>query len=127
LSRTLALVALALFVAGAMGCATWQGARLYQSGTRALERGDTETALHDLSAAADLVPDASEIHNHLGLAQLQAGEPERALRSFERAVALDCDNHAASENLAKTEARLLRGAVERVAPLEAGVLGGDPP
>lgn len=94
--RWIATLVLALSVAG---CATWRGARLYQSGTDALERGQIEVALEDLSEAAELVPEASEIHNHLGIAQLEAGRTEQARRSFERAVALDCDNQAASDNL----------------------------
>jgi Flp pilus assembly protein TadD len=110
-----AAAALLVVSLGLSGCATWRGARLYQSGTHALERGDTASALRDLSAAVELVPHASEIHNHLGLAQLQAGEPVRALRSFERAVELDCDNRAARENLARAEARLARDAAGGVA------------
>jgi Flp pilus assembly protein TadD len=98
------------------GCATWHGARLYQSGTRALEQGDVDRALDDLSRAARLVPQASEIQNHLGLAWLRAGDEAEALRTFERAVELDCDNRAAGDNLARLEARLQRR--EREAALE---------
>jgi tetratricopeptide (TPR) repeat protein len=112
LPSAIAVLALSL---GSIGCATWQGARLYQSGSRALERGETEVALRDLTAAAERVPNASEVHNHLGLAQLQAGEPALALRSFERAVQLDCENRAASENLARTEARLTTQVAPRIA------------
>jgi Flp pilus assembly protein TadD len=81
------------------GCAQFQGARLYQSGTEALDRGDSEQAIADLERAAERVPDASEVQNHLGLAYAAAGRDEDALRAFHRAVDLDCDNHAAAQNL----------------------------
>ena len=100
------------------GCAAWRGARLYHTGTRALERGDVPQALADLEEAAVLVPEASEVHNNLGLAQLSAGQDDRALRSFERATELDCDNASASDNLRNLQVRLQRAersaAVDRV-------------
>jgi Flp pilus assembly protein TadD len=86
------------------GCAAIEGARLYSEGTEALERGDTETAVRSLELAAERTPDSSEVQNHLGIAYLGAGRRDDALRAFERAVALDCDNAAAERNLA-----LLRG------------------
>ncbi len=101
--RWIATAALAVSVAG---CATWRGARLYQSGTAALERGQIELALGELSQAARLVPEASEIHNHLGIARLEAGRIELARESFERALELDCDNQAASDNLERVQATL---------------------
>jgi tetratricopeptide (TPR) repeat protein len=112
----LAFLGLVGLMLSAAGCASWQGARLYQSGTAALEAGDVDRALADLSEAARLVPDGSEIHNHLGIARLESGDEQRALLSFERAVELDCDNQAASDNLARLERRMSReAAVDRVA------------
>jgi Flp pilus assembly protein TadD len=81
-------------------CSAIAGARLYSDGTRALERGDTERAVRSLERAAERTPDASEVQNHLGIAYLAAGRRDDALRAFERAVALDCDNVAAQRNLA---------------------------
>ena len=101
-----ARIALVLALAASLaGCASWQAARLYQSGTAALDAGRTERALADLGAAAQLHPEGSEIHNHLGLAQLAAGDEQAAKRSFERAVELDCDNEAARRNLSMFVAR----------------------
>ena len=113
LARLLAwgLVLLAL---SAPGCASWRGARLYQTGSAALEAGELDRALADLGEAARLVPQGSEIQNHLGLAWQASGDDARALAAFERAVALDCDNHAAVQNLARVDARLKRSAVDRV-------------
>jgi Flp pilus assembly protein TadD len=51
-----------------------------------------------LSRAAELVPQASEIQNHLGLAYWAEGQPEEARLAFDRAIALDCDNIAARQN-----------------------------
>ena len=98
--------------ASLVGCTTWHGSRLYHSGSAALDRGEIRLALVDLSQAARLVPQASEIHNHLGIAQLEAGDLELARASFERAVQLDCDNQAASANLERLE------AIERMAQHE---------
>jgi len=82
------------------GCAEIRGARLYQRGTLALDRGDPVAAVDDLEAAARLVPQASEIQNHLGLAYLAAGREGEARVAFEQALVLDCDNRAARANLA---------------------------
>jgi len=85
------------------GCSTFEGARLYRSGSRALERGDVAQAVTDLERAADLVPDASEVHNHLGLAYAAEGRHEDMLREFRRAVDLDCTNESARHNLRVAE------------------------
>ncbi len=87
------------------GCTSFQGTRLYGSGSEALERGETARAIADLERAAELLPDASEVQNHLGLAYDAAGRPEAAQQAFERAVALDCDNEAAQQNLDFVERR----------------------
>jgi Flp pilus assembly protein TadD len=105
-TRILLLGALTLWLGG--GCATWEGARLYRDGTRALDRGETEVAIADLERASVLVPERSEIQNHLGIAYQAAGRDADALLAFERAVALDCDNRAAQENLSVAELRQRR-------------------
>ena len=87
------------------GCSSYQGARLYQSGTLALDRGDSARAVEDLARAAELVPEASEVQNHLGLAYAAAGRGEDALLAFRQAVDLDCDNRAAAQNLYAAERR----------------------
>jgi Flp pilus assembly protein TadD len=92
------------------GCASFEGARLYARGTEALDRGELGAAIADLERAAALVPDASEVHNHLGLAYARAGREEEALREFERAVEIDCENEAAQHNLAAARGRASRGA-----------------
>ena len=89
-----------------VGCATLRGARLYQSGTEALDRGDAAQAIAELEEAATLVPHASEIQNHLGLAYASAGRDAEALAAFQKAVALDCDNTAAKRNLRAAELHL---------------------
>jgi Flp pilus assembly protein TadD len=53
----------------------------------------------DLERAAALVPAASEVQNHLGLAYAAAGRDADARAAFERAVELDCENAAAGQNL----------------------------
>jgi Flp pilus assembly protein TadD len=100
-----AALALGLVLGGSAGCASYRAARLYQSGSAALERGETPRAIDDLERAALLVPQASEVQNHLGLAYAAAGRNDEAEAAFRRAVELDCDNVAARENLAVAEAR----------------------
>ena len=102
MGRLLATLLLGVLVT--VGCTPFRGARLYTSGTEALERGDTTRAVADLERAAELVPHASEIQNHLGLAYAAEGRSQDALLAFRRAVALDCDNQAATRNLQAAEA-----------------------
>jgi len=93
-----------LGLAALAGCASFRGARLYDRGSAELDRDETAAAIADLERAAALVPRASEIQNHLGLAYLASGRRDDAQRAFERALVLDCDNDAARHNLV-----LLRG------------------
>ena len=91
-----------------VGCSSFRAARLYQSGTNALDRGDSTQAVLDLERAAELLPEASEVQNHLGLAYQAAGRERDAEFAFRRAVALDCGNAAAVENLRIAETRARR-------------------
>jgi Flp pilus assembly protein TadD len=99
-----ALLVLAAVALG--GCASFQAARLYRSGTQALDRGDPARAVAELEQAATLAPRASSIQNHLGIAYEASGRPDDALRAYQRAVDLDCGNGAAQYNLATLRARL---------------------
>jgi len=90
-----------------LACSSVQGARLYASGTRALDAGQAEQAVADLEAAAVLLPEASEVQNHLGLAYARAGRPDEAAAAFQRAVDIDCDNDAAQHNLRAAQAGYL--------------------
>jgi Flp pilus assembly protein TadD len=92
----------------ALGCTSLQGARLYASGTEALDRGDGAQAVADLERAAELLPDASPVQNHLGLAYVQVGRDAEARAAFQRAVDLDCSNQAAQHNLRAAKAGHLR-------------------
>ena len=98
------LVALLLVALASVGCASFQGWRLYSSGTDALDRGDIARAIADLERAAELAPRASEIQNHLGRAYAADGRSDEALLAFRRAVALDCGNLAARRNLRAAQA-----------------------
>jgi len=91
----------------AFGCSSFRAAALYQSGTSALDRGDSAQAIAELERAAELLPEASEVQNHLGLAYHAVGRERDAELAFRRAVALDCGNAAALENLRVVEARAL--------------------
>ena len=95
------LIALALLAGiAATGCATYEAGRLYSEGSAAIS-SDPERAVVQLERAAQLAPQASEIHNHLGLAYAEAGRSQDAIAAFERALAIDCDNEAAQYNLAR--------------------------
>ena len=106
-----AVVILALStVALSLGCSSYRAGRLYEQGTASLDARDSGAAIDDLERAAALAPHASEIRNHLGLAYAQAGRMPDALWAFEHAVALDCDNAAAQQNLVWAEDRLAAAA-----------------
>ncbi len=112
--RPAAMLVLIVALAPALACQgdahrAIRGARLYADGTEALARGEADRAIEDLSRAAALVPHASEIQNHLGLAYWRSGREASARAAFERAIALDCDNVAARRNLAN----LVRGGARR--------------
>jgi Flp pilus assembly protein TadD len=92
----------------ALGCSSFRAARLYQSGTNALDRGDSAQAIVELERAAELLPEASEVQNHLGLAYQASGRERDAEIAFRRAVDLDCANQAAVENLRVAETRAAR-------------------
>ena len=94
---------LLLAVSASLGCAAVEGARLYHSGTRALERGDVSRAIADLEGAAARVPHDAEVHNRLGVAYAAAGRRDEAIREFESAVALDCDHALAARNLRRAQ------------------------
>ena len=102
--RAALLLTLALTL-GLGGCATLEAARLYHSGTAALDAGQPERAIADLERAGELAPQASDVQNHLGLAYAAAGRSDDAERAFRRAVELDCENAAAQENLRAAELR----------------------
>ena len=90
-----------------------RGARHYAAGTQALTRSDGVLAISELERAADLVPHASEIQNHLGLAYWSDGRMQAAKSAFEKAIELDCENVVALANFE----RLMRSgnvAVEAV-------------
>jgi Flp pilus assembly protein TadD len=105
----LALVALAV---AQSGCASFRGARAYQRGSQALDRGDAPVAISEFERAATLVPHASEVQNHLGIAYSMEGRWDYALSAFRRAVELDCDNQAAQRNLTEAQAIVASNAAQ---------------
>ena len=86
-----------------------RGARHYAAGSDALERNQSDRAILELERAAALIPHASEIQNHLGLAYWSGGRREPARVAFKRALELDCENQAAEANLVS----LLRSGDDR--------------
>lgn len=114
------LVATLLTVALSVGCASLKGVHAYRQGNQALERGEPAAAVVYLERAATLLPDQSEVHNDLGLALAQTDELDEAVREFERAVELDCDNRAAEANLMLAQQRLRRVAGRPATDEESG-------
>lgn len=94
---------LLLAVSVSLGCAAIEGARLYRSGTQALERGDFASAIVDFEGAASRVPNDAELHNRLGIAYAAEGRRDDAIREFERAIELDCDHAVAARNLRRVQ------------------------
>ena len=129
----IALAALPLLASLALGCETaparaFRGARHYSAGSEALVLGENARAIAELERAVELVPGASEVRNHLGLAYWAEGRTDEARRAFEVALELDCENGAARQNL-ETLSRLEAGEPSSVARLGVDAPGapGGPP
>jgi Tfp pilus assembly protein PilF len=125
-TRAVMLVGILVLASVATGCEssamrTFRGARHYAAGTEALTRSEPVQAISELEKAASLVPHASEIQNHLGLAYWADGRPQEARSAFETAVKLDCDNIAAEINL---ERLLQSGGVVAETFVEGSDQGG---
>ena len=99
------LIAGIVLIAALVGCASYRGSKLYVEGTEALFDGQVKLAVERLEAAAQLVPQSSEIQNHLGIAYLVAGRPVDARQALQEAHRLDCRNPAAIQNLQQLEKR----------------------
>lgn len=97
--RSIFFLFFAALLLSSVSCASYQGAQLYVRGTQELDRGEITQAISTLETAATYAPRASEIQNHLGIAYRAAGNSEKALHAFRRAVELDCTNQAAQYNL----------------------------
>ena len=116
--RGAAVVALVVSTSLVSACSvapfrTFEGARRFNSGSEALEQGDTGRAILELEEAAELVPHEAEIHNRLGLAYWAEGRVDSARGAFEEALALDCDHVAAQRNLERLLASEGRAAIPR--------------
>ena len=123
-ARVAIIVTALCSVAVQVGCETnamrtYRGARHFSAGNDALARENGARAIVELEQAAALVPHASEIQNHLGLAYWSEGRLQAARLSFERALELDCENEAAEANL-----ETLRTAVTKT-ELGIGVAVGN--
>jgi Flp pilus assembly protein TadD len=104
---SIARAVLAAVAASALlGCTAFEASRAFRDGTAALDRGETALAVDTLERAAVLEPRSSAVQNHLGIAYEAADDLAAAERAYERAVALDCENRAAEQNLAALRARL---------------------
>ena len=111
-SRIAFALALVAFAVAQSGCTSFRGARAYQRGSEALDRGDSPVAISEFERAALLVPHASEVQNHLGIAYSMEGRWDSALSAFRRAVELDCDNQAAQRNLTEAQAIVASSAAQ---------------
>jgi len=70
-----------------------------QMGVTYLEQRNLPSAMRELTRAAELDPDNSEIAMTLGLAYQQRGDIEKSEEYFRRAIRLDPDNAPAHNNL----------------------------
>lgn len=105
-ARVAVVAGVGVFAVVAAGCGStpvraYRGAQHYAAGTDALARSDGALAIALLERAAALVPQASEIQNHLGLAYWSDGRTQAAKAAFAKAIELDCDNFVAQANFAR--------------------------
>ncbi len=99
------------------GCVSVEAGRHLEAGNAALDAGRPAQAVAHFEAAIAVWPEASELHNHLGIALAADGRHRATLAAFERAVALDCDNQAAQQNLANARAVAASGLLDGPGPI----------
>ncbi len=69
-----------------------------------LSKGDTARAIEVLAFNTELFPDSSNTHDSLGGAYAEAGERDRALTSYRRALGIDPSNAHAKNAIEKLQA-----------------------
>jgi tetratricopeptide (TPR) repeat protein len=77
------------------GCSTVASSPHYTEGTRAIERGDYQTAVKELEQAIQLEPRVSRYHNNLAFAYFHLGNEQKGWYHLRQAVLLDPDNRYA--------------------------------
>jgi len=98
-------VALTVGVASLLGCSAptadmkREASARMQMGVTYLEQRNLPSAMRELTHAAELDPDNSEIAMTLGLAYQQRGDLEKSEEYLRRAIRLDPDNAPAHNNL----------------------------
>jgi tetratricopeptide (TPR) repeat protein len=123
-------VALFVLISFFSGCASYQIAGQVESGRRALLVNDPERALPYLLEAANNDPNyvysydlfRESVWTYLGRSQYATKKYSEARQSFERALALDKDEHLARLYLGLTLTRLGDSA-QGVKEIEAGMQG----
>jgi tetratricopeptide (TPR) repeat protein len=123
-------VALFVLIGFLSGCASYQIAGQVESGRRALLVNDPERALPYLLEAANNDPNyvysydlfRESVWTYLGRSQYATKKYSEARQSFERALALDKDDHLARLYLGLTLTRLGDSA-QGVKEIEAGMQG----
>lgn len=81
-----------------MQAAPGHGPAFFQSGVIACQQGHFEVAADLLSAAADISPDAPEVHYQLGVVFQHLRQFDKALQCYDRTLALRPDFGDAHEN-----------------------------
>lgn len=103
--RAVTAVALTVGVASLLACSTptvdmkREASARMQMGVTYLEQRNLPSAMRELTRAAELDPDNSEIAMTLGLAYQQRGDIEKSEEYLRRAIRLDPDNAPAHNNL----------------------------
>jgi len=70
------------------------------------KRAEYDEALHTLQRASELEPNSREIRGHLGLAELRAGQAERARRDLESGLVSGSDTYAGADEVRSALASL---------------------
>jgi tetratricopeptide (TPR) repeat protein len=77
-------------------------------GAEAILRGDLETARELLTTATRIAPSFVKAINNLGVVQARAGEPDKALATYERGLALSPEDSPILTNMARALQQLGR-------------------
>jgi tetratricopeptide (TPR) repeat protein len=76
------------------------GADLYERAKAKASEGDLRGAINDLGKYVTAEPDNANAHNDLGVLYFEAGDKDKTLAAYERAVQLEPSDHTYLKNLA---------------------------
>ncbi len=100
---------------GPAGALPLEAQYLYQRGLFLSQEGKKELALRNLKMAVTLAPNFCEAHNALGNCYDELGQPEEAIRQYEKVLVLNSKHASAKFKLALMQRKAARSSSGRKA------------